>query len=364
MSPKKNEDVESVVSAITVPYLEGSLGAVGAAVKADLAGDRARVMLTFGFPVAGIAAQLCEEVQSTLARESGLTGVDVIVDSQVRAQAVQGALTPLPNVKNVIAIASGKGGVGKSTTAVNLALALAVEGSRVGILDADIYGPSQPKMLGLEGQQPVSVDGKTFEPLESFGLQAISIGFLVAQDKPVIWRGPMVSQALNQMVFSTNWNALDYLVVDLPPGTGDTQLTLTQKVPVSGAVIITTPQDIALLDARRGLKMFEKVNVRILGVVENMSTHICASCGHEEALFGAGGGQLLAAESDVPLLGSLPLDIRIRREADGGEPTVHADPDSAIALKYREIARHMAARLAAGPRDGKAAFPDIVVEGF
>ena len=212
-------------------------------------------------------------------------------------------------------------------------------------------GPLRHRNMALlEGQQPVSVDGKTFEPLEAFGLQTISIGFLVAQDKPLIWRGPMVTQALNQMVFSTNWKELDYLIVDLPPGTVDIQLTLTQKVPVSGAVIVTTPQDIALLDARRGLKMFEKVNVRVLGVIENMSTHVCSSCGHEEALFGTGGGQDRAAETGVPLLGALPLDIRIRREADGGEPTVIADPDSVIGLKYREIARGMAARLAMGPR--------------
>jgi ATP-binding protein involved in chromosome partitioning len=364
MSPASTERVESAVKAILVPFLELNLDAVGAAVKVETTAKTARVAITLGFPVSGIEAQLAEEVRAVVGKETGVADAEVNIDWKIRSQAVQAALTPLPNVKNIIAVASGKGGVGKSTTAVNLALALSIEGSRVGILDADIYGPSQPKMLGLEGQRPVSVDGKTFEPLEAFGLQTISIGFLVDQDKPVIWRGPMVTQALTQMVFSTNWNALDYLIVDLPPGTGDTQLTLTQKVPVSGAVIVTTPQDIALLDARRGLKMFEKVNVRILGVVENMSTHICSSCGHEEALFGTGGGQSLAEESGVQLLGELPLDVRIRREADGGEPTVVADPDSAIAMKYREIARRTAARLAAGPRDRKAAFPDIVVEGF
>ncbi len=364
MSPTDIEHIKSAVKAITVPYLEGDLAALGAAVNAEISADRPRLTITFGFPLAGVAAQLGDDVAAAIARETGVTGLEVKIDWQIRAQAVQGALTPLPNVKNIIAVASGKGGVGKSTTAVNLALALTIEGSRVGILDADIYGPSQPKMLGLEGQQPASVDGKTFEPLEAFGLQTMSMGFLVDQDKPVIWRGPMVTQVLTQMAFSTNWSELDYLIVDLPPGTGDTQLTLTQSVPVSGAVIVTTPQDIALLDARRGLKMFEKVNVRILGVIENMSTHICASCGHEESLFGAGGGQNLAEETGVPLLGALPLDVRIRTETDGGDPTVHADPDSAIGLKYREIARRTAARLAAGPRDRKAAFPKIVVEGF
>jgi ATP-binding protein involved in chromosome partitioning len=275
---------------------------------------------------------------------------------------VQSTLVPLPDIKNIIAVASGKGGVGKSTTAVNLALALSAEGAAVGILDADVYGPSQPRMLGLSGAQPETKDGQSFEPLEAYGLQTNSVGFLVAEDKPVIWRGPMVTQAINQLMFQTNWRDLDYMIIDLPPGTGDTQLTLTQKVPLSGVVIVTTPQDIALLDARRGLKMFEKVNVRVLGVLENMSTHRCSACGHEEPLFGSGGGAALAEESGMPLLGQMPLDIQIRREADSGRPTVVADSDGPLARNYREFAWRTAAQLSMAPREYKGAFPKIVVE--
>lgn len=348
---------------MTVPYMELELGAVASRIEIEEEAGKTRIAVVLGFPAAGIADQLGADIVRQLGDQAGCEA-DVEVSWDVRAHAVQGNLAPVPEVRNIIAIASGKGGVGKSTTAANLALSLVAEGARVGILDADIYGPSQPQMLGLAGQQPVSKDGKTFEPLEAYGLQTISIGFLVEQDQAIIWRGPMVSQALNQMMFQTNWRDLDYLIVDLPPGTGDTQLTLTSKVPVSGAVIVTTPQDIALLDARRGLKMFEKVNVRILGVIENMSSFVCSNCGQEEELFGSGGGQTLTEETGMPLLGSLPLDIRIRREADGGEPTVVHDPDGELAVRYREIARRVAARLAAAPRDRKGAFPNIVVEGM
>jgi ATP-binding protein involved in chromosome partitioning len=357
------KSIEKAVKGTIVPHMEEDLGSVAAALNVEFSDGPPRVGITLGFPAAGIADELADAVRRRIARETGTTGAEVEIGWKVRAHAVQGNLTALPNVRNIIAVASGKGGVGKSTTAVNLALALMLDGGRVGILDADIYGPSQPQMLGLADQQPVSRDGKTFEPLEAFGLQAMSIGFLVGQDKPVIWRGPMVTQALNQMMFQTNWRDLDYLIVDMPPGTGDTQLTLTSKVPVSGAIIVTTPQDIALLDARRGLKMFEKVNVRILGIIENMSSYICTACGHEEPLFGSGGGQTLTDESGMPLLGSLPLDIRIRREVDGGEPTVISDRESPIALQYREIARRAAARLAISPRDHKSAFGKIEVEG-
>jgi len=251
--------------------------------------------------------------------------------------------------------------VGKSTTAVNLALALAVEGAKVGVLDADIYGPSQPRMLGINGK-PESKDGKTLEPMEGYGLQAMSIGFLIDEETPMIWRGPMVTQALEQLLNDTNWADLDYLVVDLPPGTGDTQLTLAQKVPVSGAVIVTTPQDIALLDARKGLKMFEKVEVPVLGIVENMSTHICSNCGHEEHIFGSGGGASMANQYHVDLLGSLPLDIRIREETDGGKPTVVAEPEARISQIYREIARKTAAKLSLQAKDYAAKFPNIVIQ--
>ena len=283
--------------------------------------------------------------------------------NRVAIHAVQGMLTPMPNVRNIIAIASGKGGVGKSTTAVNLALALLREGARVGILDADIYGPSQPRMLGLLNRTLESRDGKTFEPLMAHGLQVSSIGFMIDEEKPLIWRGPMVTQALQQLAFQTNWNDLDYLLVDLPPGTGDAQLTLTQKVPLAGAIIITTPQDVALADARKGLKMFEAVGVPVLGVIENMSTFICPCCDNETEIFGSGGGERLAQESGVTLLGKLPLDGRIRAETDGGRPTVVADPDGAIANRYREIARQAVHALSQRPKDQRGKFGTIVVEG-
>ncbi len=278
------------------------------------------------------------------------------------ARAVQGSLSPLPNVRNVIAVASGKGGVGKSTTAVNLALALARNGARVGILDADIYGPSQPRMLGLLGRNPESRDGKTFEPLVAHGLETNSIGFLIEEERPVIWRGPMVTQALQQLTFQTNWHDLDYLVVDLPPGTGDIQLTLTQKVPLAGAIIVTTPQEIALADARKGMKMFEKVGVAVLGVIENMSSFICPCCQTETPVFGAGGGERLAAEGGVPLLGCLPLDPRIQQQVDGGRPTVVADPDGPVTRRYLEIARRTTEELARRPKDMRGRFGPIVVE--
>jgi ATP-binding protein involved in chromosome partitioning len=258
-------------------------------------------------------------------------------------------------------VASGKGGVGKSTTAVNLALALALDGARVGLLDADIYGPSQPRMMGLSGVRPVSRDGKRIEPLEAHGVKVMSIGFLVEEEQPMVWRGPMVTQALTQLLSDTNWGELDYLVIDMPPGTGDIQLTLAQRVPVSGAVVVTTPQDIALLDARKGLQMFRKVSVPVLGIVENMSTHVCSKCGHEEPIFGSGGGARMAEQYGVSLLASLPLDIRIREETDGGRPTVVADPDGPIGRAYLEMARNTSARLSLSATAGNAS-PKITVE--
>jgi ATP-binding protein involved in chromosome partitioning len=280
---------------------------------------------------------------------------------KIVAHLAQRGLKLIPGVKNVIAVASGKGGVGKSTTAVNLALALAAEGAQVGILDADIYGPSLPMMLGLEGK-PESRDGKTMEPMQNHGVKAMSIGLLIPADQPMVWRGPMVTQALEQLLRDTQWGDLDYLVVDLPPGTGDIQLTLAQKVPVTGAVIVTTPQDIALIDARKGLKMFEKVGVPILGLVENMSTHICSQCGHEEHIFGTGGAARMGADYEVEVLGALPLDIRIREQTDSGQPTVVADRNGRIAEIYRSIARKVAARISALQQDRSGAFPKIVVQ--
>jgi ATP-binding protein involved in chromosome partitioning len=287
--------------------------------------------------------------------------VTVNISLKVASHAVQRGVKLIPGVKNIIAVASGKGGVGKSTTAVNLALALAAEGATVGVLDADIYGPSQPTMLGIAGR-PESRDGKTLEPLEAYGVQAMSIGFLIDADTPMVWRGPMVTQALEQLLRDTNWRDVDYLIVDLPPGTGDIQLTLAQKVPVTGAVIVTTPQDIALIDARKGLKMFEKVSVPIVGVVENMAIHICSNCGHAEHIFGEGGGERMCRDYNVPFLGSLPLDIRIRENADSGRPTVVADPDGPIAQIYKEIARKTAVFVAQKAEDFSAKFPSIVIQ--
>jgi len=267
----------------------------------------------------------------------------------VVSHAVQGSLSPSPRVKNVIAVGSGKGGVGKSTTAVNLALALKAEGAKVGLLDADVYGPSIPAMLGLSGR-PDSPDNKSIEPMRAFGVEAMSIGLLVDQDTPMIWRGPMATSALMQLFTDTLWDDLDYLLIDLPPGTGDIQLTLAQKIPVAGAVVVTTPQDIATLDARKALKMFEKVEVAVLGIIENMAVHTCSNCGHVEHLFGEGGGQRMAAQYGVPLLGSLPLDITIREQGDAGQPVVVAAPDSAAAQAYRQAARALVAQLEARPR--------------
>jgi ATP-binding protein involved in chromosome partitioning len=287
--------------------------------------------------------------------------VSANVYSKIVTHAVQRGVKLLPAVKNIVAIASGKGGVGKSTTAVNLALALASEGARVAILDADIYGPSQPQMLGITGR-PESADGKTLEPMEAYGLQAMSVGFLIDVETPMVWRGPMVTQALQQLLGETNWKDVDYLIVDLPPGTGDIQLTLAQQVPVTGAVIVTTPQDIALLDARKGLKMFEKVGIPILGIIENMSTHICSNCGHEEHIFGEGGADRMGKDYEVEVLGHLPLDIRIREETDSGKPTVVAEPDSRIADIYRGIARRIAVKIAEKAKDMSAKFPSIVIQ--
>jgi len=291
----------------------------------------------------------------------GAGDVRVNVFSKIVAHSVQRGVKLLPNVGNIIAVASGKGGVGKSTTAVNLALALAAEGATVGLLDADIYGPSQPMMMGVSGK-PESHDGKTMEPLENHGVQVASIGFMIDPDQPMVWRGPMVTQALQQLLEQTNWRDLDYLVVDMPPGTGDIQLTLSQKVPVTGAVIVTTPQDIALLDARKGLKMFEKVGIPILGIVENMSVHVCSQCGHAEPIFGEGGGEKMCADYGADFLGKLPLAMAIREQADSGKPTVVSDPDGTLAMIYKEIARKIAVRVAEKAKDMSSKFPSIVVK--
>ena len=318
--------------------------------------------IELGYPAKTQIEPIRKQVLAALNGVPGIGKVTANVYSKIVAHSVQVGVKLLPGVKNIVVVASGKGGVGKSTTAVNLALALVQEGARVGILDADIYGPSQPQMLGLAGQEPESKDGKSMEPLEAYGLQAMSIGFMVDVETPMVWRGPMVAQALDQMLGQTNWHDLDYLIVDMPPGTGDVQLSMAQKVPVTGAVIVTTPQDIALIDARKGLKMFEKVNVPIIGIVENMSIHICSQCGHEEHIFGTGGGEKMCADYGVEFLGSLPLEMAIREMADGGKPTVVGAPESRTAEIYRGIARRVAVKIGEKAKDMTSKFPNIVVQ--
>ncbi len=324
-------------------------------------GDRVSLDVVLGYPARGVLEKVRAQVVERVSKLPGVAQVSANVVSKVVSHSVQRGVKLVPGIKNIIAVASGKGGVGKSTTAVNLALALATEGATVGMLDADIYGPSQPLMLGITGR-PTSKDGKSMEPMEGHGIQAMSVGFLIESDTPMVWRGPMVTQALEQLLTETKWRELDYLVVDLPPGTGDIQLTLAQKVPVTGAVIVTTPQDIALIDARKGLKMFEKVGIPILGVVENMAIHICTNCGHAEHIFGTGGGEKMCRDYDVEFLGSLPLDMRIREQADSGKPTVVSDPDGAAAEIYRRIGRRCAVKIAESQRDMTSKFPNIVVQ--
>lgn len=354
-----DDQVRQALSELSIPYLDIDWVTAGA-VQAIAPGAPTRVALRLGFP---LSADARDEIRAAVAKAlRQALGADIVVDLDwsVASHAVQAKLTPLPNVRNIIAVASGKGGVGKSTVAANLALALSADGARVGMLDADIYGPSQPRMLGCN-QRPSSPDGKTMLPLEAHGLQTMSIGYLVDEAEPTIWRGPMVTQALMQLLGETRWDDLDYLVVDLPPGTGDTQLSLVQRIPVSGAVIVTTPQDIALLDARKGLEMFRKVQVPVLGVVENMAVHTCTQCGHTEHVFGEGGGRRLADETGTTVLGSLPLDASIRAHADGGRPSVVAQPDSDIARSYIDVARRAAAGLAAQVAGQGFAFPKITV---
>ncbi|MDW3096204.1 MAG: iron-sulfur cluster carrier protein ApbC [Gammaproteobacteria bacterium] len=361
MASVSPQQVEDTLKTIEDPNVGKNFVAAKWVKDINVDGDKVTITIELGYPAKSMIEEISEKIGTEVSKLEGVKDVDIVIGWNIQAHAVQKSLKPMENIKNVIAVASGKGGVGKSTTAVNLALALAAEGANVGILDADIYGPSQPRMLGVSGQ-PESSDGKSLEPMMGHGIQAMSIGFLIDEETPMIWRGPMVTQALEQLLNDTRWRDVDYLVVDLPPGTGDVQLTLAQKIPVSGAVIVTTPQDIALLDARKGLKMFEKVEVPVLGVVENMSLHICSQCGHEEAIFGAGGGEKMADESDVDLLGKLPLDMSIRQQVDGGEPTVIATPDSRVSEIYKEIARKTAAKLAVKSKDYSAKFPKIVIQ--
>ena len=361
MSNVSQEQIESALKGYVDPYMEKDLVAGNSIKNIAIDGDKVKIDVKLGFPNAGYRDELASKLKELAEGVDGVSSAEVEVSTDIISHAAQKGVKHIKGVKNIIAVASGKGGVGKSTTSVNLALALAAEGATVGLLDADIYGPSQPRMLGVEDKKPDSSDGQSLEPVMNYDIQSMSIGYLIDAEQPMIWRGPMVTQALEQLLNDTQWREVDYLVIDLPPGTGDTQLTLAQKVPVSGAVIVTTPQDIALLDARKAYKMFEKVEVPVLGVVENMSIHICSKCGHEEHIFGSGGGVGMAEQYEVPFLGALPLDINIREQVDSGKPTVVADPDGRVSEIYRDIARRVAAKLSQKAKDYSAKFPKIVI---
>lgn len=355
------ETINQALSHVVDPNTNRDFASARAVKDIQISNADVSLTIELGYPAQSQFDEIRDQVTAALQRIDGVGKINVEVCSKIVARTVQGGVKLMPNVKNIIAIASGKGGVGKSTTAANLALALAAEGATVGLLDADIYGPSQPMMMGVSGK-PMTKDGKTMEPLVNHGVQVSSIGFMIDADEPMVWRGPLVAQALQQLLDQTNWRDLDYLIVDMPPGTGDIQLTLAQRVPVTGAVIVTTPQDIALLDARKGLKMFEKVSIPILGIVENMSVHICSQCHHAEAIFGTGGGEKMCAEYGVDFLGALPLALEIREQTDSGTPTVVADPEGAIAQIYRKMARRLAAKVAEKAQDMSNRFPTITVQ--
>ncbi len=359
MSPTESE-LRTALQTVVDPNTEADFVSTRQLKNLKVEGGDVAFDVELGYPAKSQIGALRKRLIAAARTVPGVQNVSVNLSSKIVAHAVQRGVQLLPSVKNIVAVASGKGGVGKSTTAVNLALALAAEGAAVGILDADIYGPSQPTMMGIEGR-PDSIDGKTMTPMENYGVQVMSIGFLVEADNPMIWRGPMATQALEQLLRQTNWAELDYLIVDMPPGTGDIQLTLSQKVPLTGAVIVTTPQDIALMDAKRGLKMFEKVGVPILGIVENMAVHVCSNCGHAEHIFGADGGKKMAAEFGVDYLGALPLTMSIREQADSGRPTVVSDPDGEIAAIYKAVARQMAVKIAQRAKDFSSKFPTISI---
>jgi ATP-binding protein involved in chromosome partitioning len=357
------QQIEDVLAEMTIPYTQIDLISSGAvkSINIDSETGDVNIDIVLGYHCDGFKADFLTQVKQAVEDISIVNQCVITIESQIVAHKVQNQLKPMEKIKNVIAIASGKGGVGKSTTTVNLALALAADGARVGILDADIYGPSQPRMMGLSGP-PQSPDNKHMQPKVAYNIQTMSFGYLFEEDTPMIWRGPMVTSALQQLCDDTLWDNLDYLMIDLPPGTGDIQLTLCQKIPVSAAVIVTTPQDIALLDAIKALKMFEKVDVHVLGIIENMSTHVCSECGHQEPIFGTGGGEIMAKKHNAAFLGDVPLDIRIREDADKGHPTVVAEPDGTVASSYRDIARRIAAELSLRPKEFRSKFPKIVVE--
>lgn len=361
MSETLKAAAEGVLAGYVEPYLQTDLITAETVRKLEVNGDSLHLELDLGFPCGGYGQQLADNLRGRLLALDGISDANVTVGFTVAEYAVQPLVQRIPEVRNIIAVASAKGGVGKSTVAANLALALSADGANVGMLDADIYGPSQPQILGVSDRATAAGE-KSIRPNIGHGMQTMSIGYLIDVDSPAILRGPMVTSALQQMLFQTAWSDLDYLVIDLPPGTGDIQLTLSQKIPVSGAVIVTTPQDLSLLDARKGLEMFEKVNVKTLGIVENMSTHVCSNCGHEEAIFGEGGGRKLAEQYGVALLGQLPLNMSIRKLADSGTPTVVSEPDSDIAAKYFDMARATAARLSRQRKEQKDSAPSIKIQ--
>ena len=354
------QDVLQALAVVLDPHTGKDFVSTRALRNLHISGGDVAFDVELGYPAKSLIPALRSSLVAAAKGVPGVTNVSANVTFKVIAHAVQRGVQLLAGVKNIVAVASGKGGVGKSTTAVNLALALAAEGAKVGLLDADIYGPSQPMMMGIEGK-PESHDGKTMEPLTNYGVQVMSIGFLVEPDQAMIWRGPMATQALDQLLRQTHWQDLDYLIVDMPPGTGDIQLSLSQRVPITGAVIVTTPQDIALLDAKKGIQMFEKVGVPILGIVENMAVHVCTHCGHAEHIFGEGGGQRMAADYKMDYLGALPLDMQIRLQADSGKPTVVAEPDGSVAQIYKQVARSVAVKIAQQAKDFSSKFPTIKV---
>jgi ATP-binding protein involved in chromosome partitioning len=354
--------LEQRLGAFIVRETNRPLGTGGTTLEIESTPKALKLRISAGFPMESVREDLELRIREVIAGLDLDRPVDLELSWRVNAHAVQPSVKALPGIRNILAIASGKGGVGKSTVTANVALALAQAGARVGILDADIYGPSQPRILNLMGERPETADGKMLIPLSAYGIKVMSIGFLVEDRQAVAWRGPMVTSALNQMLTQTDWGELDYLFVDMPPGTGDIQLTLAQKVPVSGAVIVTTPQNIALSDARKGIDLFRKVNLPVLGVIENMATHVCSECGHEDPIFGSDGGSVLAGEYDLPLLGRLPLQRTITVQTDTGNPTVIAEPDGAAARAFRDTALRIAGELAATGRDYSHLFPKVTVE--
>lgn len=363
MSSISPAQVEQALAQYIDPHLGKNLLEAKAIKNIEVKAEKVVVDIELGYPLASIRESMAADIANTVEQLQEVMSAEIRIASRIIANKTQHNLKSMENVKNIIAVASGKGGVGKSTTSVNLALALAQEGASVGLLDADIYGPSQQIMLGVEeGRRPQQHGQQFLLPIEAHGLQTMSMGYLVTEKTPMVWRGPMVSGALQQMLNQTRWDDLDYLVIDLPPGTGDIQLTLSQQVPVAGSIVVTTPQDIALLDAQKGIEMFRKVEVPVLGIVENMAIHICSECGHKEHLFGSGGGERISEDYDVPLLGSLPLSLQIREQVDAGFPTVIAEPESEVAAMYRSIARNMAAQLSLRGKNYANVFPEIVIK--